>query len=372
MGNRDGGGTRTKGYLAPLTGIRALAALFVMLMHLNQGFSAVEFGDYAPVLYSGYLGVDLFFVLSGFIISHVYAANFGTFAWRNYGVFLWARFARLYPVHLFAIVVLVAIVAGAGAVGIAPNNPESWRLADLPWHLTLLHAWGTVELAGWNAPSWSISAETLAYLSFPALMVGLRRVRTPVAALALALVVLAAFALIFNAAGWTIHAAWLGPPALVRVMAEFLIGCLFYKAYAGWQARSRAWDWAALAALVSFVLASLYLRDEFLQIGLIAAFVLSVAFADGPVRTLLASRPMVFLGEISYSVYLIHFPFIIVMMRVLERTGANGLSPLPTFLLYLAMAALVCALSAATYLLIERPARNYLRSRVAAPLRTFA
>src|SRR3546814_14984278 len=97
-----------------LTGLRAVAALMVLSMHLDQIYGNVLARYLAPID-QGYLGVDVFFVLSGFILSHVYAAEISA---RTYGVFLWRRFARLYPIHLATLAGLILMVTSPDRKGV--------------------------------------------------------------------------------------------------------------------------------------------------------------------------------------------------------------------------------------------------------------
>src|SRR5262245_54893056 len=189
-------------YVPALTGIRALAALLVLGMHTEQNVPA-GLDSLLPFFARGYLGVDFFFVLSGFIITHVYFSSLASPSRSAVQIFLWHRFIRLYPVHITVLAGLVAIVSVARAAGFTLNNPQEWQWNNLLWQLTLLHAWGVTASPGWNAPSWSISAEWFAYLLFPLLAPALMRVRERGIALLIAVAALAATALLFAAAGWT-------------------------------------------------------------------------------------------------------------------------------------------------------------------------
>ena len=149
--------------LPELTSIRALAALMVILFH----FYALPGADSAAgrLVAAGGLGVDLFFMLSGLILAHVYWRDWqeGRF---EYGPFLARRLARLYPVHLATLLGFVALYAGARAAGVGSSfEGEDWSAFWI--HLAGLHAWGLTDGAAWNHPSWSISAEGFAYLAFP-------------------------------------------------------------------------------------------------------------------------------------------------------------------------------------------------------------
>src|SRR5260370_31065213 len=115
-------------FVPALTGIRALAALLVLGLHADQnvpaGITAV-----LPFLARGYLGVDFFFVLSGFIITHVYFASLAQPSRNGVQVFLWHRFIRLYPVHVTVLAALVILIAIVRANHIPLNNPHEWRFA---------------------------------------------------------------------------------------------------------------------------------------------------------------------------------------------------------------------------------------------------
>ena len=149
--------------IRPLTSLRICAALWVLVYHFRNH---LDLGlDRFGLAFKGYLGVDLFFILSGFILSHVY-----TRAWAerrfHYGSFLWARLARVYPVHLVTLGATIAIWLVALRLGVG-FEPQAFDPRMLPQHLLLVHAWGTTPTVQWNFPSWSISAEWFAYLCFP-------------------------------------------------------------------------------------------------------------------------------------------------------------------------------------------------------------
>src|SRR5262245_26486696 len=151
-------------HIKSLTSLRLIAAIWVLLYHFREHLG-LDLGRIGLVA-NGYLGVDLFFTLSGFILAHVYLSEVegGRF---GYGGFLKNRIARIYPMHLAALAAMLVLFAGAKAMGVAVGAPEAFKLRDLPQHLFMLHAWGLTQTVGWNFPSWSISAEWAAYLCFP-------------------------------------------------------------------------------------------------------------------------------------------------------------------------------------------------------------
>jgi peptidoglycan/LPS O-acetylase OafA/YrhL len=353
-------------HLPTLTGLRALAAALVLGLHADQNIP-VGLGSVLPFFERGHLGVDLFFVLSGFIITYVYLPSLAKPSGRAIGVYLWHRLIRLYPVHLLVLACLAALVILAGMAGLTLNNPEQWRWEDFLWQLTLLHAWGVTDNPGWNAPSWSISAEWFAYLAFPLLAPVLVRVQGRVAALLLAAVVLAGTALGFALAGWNLNNSeshWVGPSTLARVSGEFLCGAALCRAFAlGCRPSRPVGDIVGAGALVAFLLGASVGVPDFALVGLLAAAILGAAMSVGLLASVLASRVLVWLGEISYSVYMVHFPILIVARRLLDQQGLGDWPLAARALTLLAMVALVLALAATLFYIVERPARTLLRDR---------
>src|SRR5262249_9735214 len=271
-------------YVPALTGIRALAALLVLGMHTEQNVPA-GLDSLLPFFARGYLGVDFFFVLSGFIITHVYFSSLSAVQ-----IFLWHRFIRLYPVHITVLAGLVAIVSVARAVGFTLNNPQEWQWSNLLWQLTLLHAWGVTASPGRNAPSWSISAEWFAYLLFPLLAPALMWVRERGIALLIAVAALAATALLFAVAGWTLN-TWVGAPALARVFGEFVCGAALCRAVAlsNKLALPRG-DMLATSAFVAFLFGASVGLQDFALVALLAVTIFGTALSSGHVTRILGSR----------------------------------------------------------------------------------
>ncbi len=350
-------------FVPGLTGIRALAALLVLGLHTDQNVPA-GVSTVLPFLARGYLGVDFFFVLSGFIITHVYFASLAHPTRNAIQIFLWHRLIRLYPVHVTLLAVLLVLVGFARAAHIPLNHPDEWRLADLPWQLTLLHAWGVTAKPGWNVPSWSISAEWFAYLLFPLLAPVLLRLRERATALLTATAALAATALAFSLADWSFN-AWVGAPALARVSGEFLCGAALCRAVGlGARLPSSGGDWLAAASFLLFLLGASSGWADLGLVVLLAFTILGTATAESHWAQILGSRPLVWMGEISYSIYMVHFPVLLVMRRIWERTGLDAW-PLPAkSAAYAATIVLVIALAALLFYAVERPARTRLRDQL--------
>lgn len=340
--------------LRALTTLRFLAALWVVLYtawpHLDVSWVPVA-------VTKGYLGVETFFILSGFILSHVYLEAAGEKRFR-YGGFLWARLARVYPLHLVTLFGVIGLGLVAGVAGLSIDGSlTDWR--SLPANLTLTHAWGLAPSSAFNHPSWSISAEWAAYLSFPAFAFVAWRLRNrPV----LATVLAAAFALGLYAvfqplAGYSLTEATFRWGAL-RIVPCFALGCALYLVHRRGPIRF-AGPVAIVSGLAVLASASLGLWDA---ITVLAAggLILGLGALDNARAGVLGSKVGVYLGEISYSIYMVCAPVLLLTTNVAARlTGAEDKRF--HIIVWLALVAAIPVAAMLTYHLVERPARKAMR-----------
>ncbi|HEX5379841.1 MAG TPA: acyltransferase [Phenylobacterium sp.] len=337
-----------------LTSLRFFAAMWVVLFHYWPNLTGTEVMP--GVIGKGYLGVELFFTLSGFILCHVYRTGLEEGRFR-YGSFLWARLARVYPLHLATLAGLGVLALAATAKGFAVDpNILSW--ASLPSQLTLTHAWGFAPVAGWNHPSWSISAEWFAYLTFPVFAwAALKLKDRPLVAVGAAVAFLwALYAGFQAAAGFPLTAAtirW----GFLRIVPCFAFGCALH---ALWRARpatnrSLALAGAVFSGAVVTVSSALGAPDALIVTAL-GGLILFLAQLAQTRSGILAQAPLVYLGEISYSVYMICVPWKIVFVNGATRVLQLNSDQLPLGL-WLVFLIGVVPLAAVSYHLIERPAR---------------
>ncbi len=168
-------------FIGQLTGVRFVAAFWVMLYHY-QGALATA-GLLVPVLHEvlrvGRLGVDLFFALSGFILTHTYLTKLGPrITWTGTRHFWWLRLARIYPVHFVMLNVAGVAAVAQQKLGSSVSGTKDWLTPlDYLRQVLLVHEWGPNPQRGWNYPAWSLSMEWLAYLLFPLLVLALFRFR---------------------------------------------------------------------------------------------------------------------------------------------------------------------------------------------------
>lgn len=329
--------------LKPLTGLRGLAAWYVVLFHIR--LSTPLPAPVLTVLGKGYLAVDLFFMLSGFVLWLNYAERLRSEGLAGAPAFLWRRVARIWPLHLFVLAGAVAFALLLIATG--RPNPGDYPFAELPLHVVLIQNWGFTDHLAWNDPAWSISCEFAAYLLFPLLCLSVdrRRFRTP--ALLLALLLLAgALALIFAAAGLPQLGDDIPHFGLARCFAEFAMGTILC---ALWQRGVRSL-WPALGGLAAAIGWAAGLPEPFAAPLLFAGLLLALA------NTRLLSDPVtLWLGEVSYSTYLAHFLLFVLFKLLFVSDPAHV--PLLVLGVYLL---LVLGASALLHRWIERPAQKLL------------
>jgi peptidoglycan/LPS O-acetylase OafA/YrhL len=377
-GGESAGDPAARPRLQALTGIRFVAARSVVAFHYGGPHLERLAAPLGQLAAAGYLGVNLFFVLSGFVLVYTYPpAPAGAERWSTRSFFV-ARFARIYPMYLASLVVALPFFAAAAA-------EASWAPVVL-WKgaavLGLLQAWSPATVFTWNYPAWSLSVEACFYLLFPLLIRGLRRWNARRAAATIAGFWLAGVApsLLYvaldpdglgAAASPTSHGFWLEVlkfNPLLR-LPEFCtgmaLGGLFLLRRSGAAPPARRTAAAAIVStglLLASALASGRVPYPVLHNALLAplfgALIYALAFGEGWLARLLAWRPVVELGEASYALYLLHVP----LWFWLQALLADGAGPRPEspafFALYLAT---TLAASVLFHRLLERPARRILR-----------
>ncbi|WP_431285419.1 acyltransferase family protein [Humitalea sp. 24SJ18S-53] len=340
-----------------LTGLRGLAAWWVVLYHFREAFPAGTPAVFQLLAGQGYLAVDLFFQLSGFVIALNYARSFKEWNLPNALAFLHRRLARIYPLHIFMLTLFILnpiaqrYFSSVGQVG------DRYSLDYFILSLGLVQNWGFTDHLGWNIPAWSISTEWFAYLVFPPLVLLSLRAQRSAAAMALLaaslLAILAGFAS-FTGAGLGEAIPHFG---LVRCLLQFQIGvCLYHlRAQAPADSPVNGNIAAGVAGLCFLAYATLPLPDY--SVMPLGFFCLIYALAD-PQNILARGFRMPaleWIGEISYSTYLVHYFVKDWVKFLLVRPGIPELLPLPTYL------AITAVLSVVLYKWIEVPGQRAMR-----------
>lgn len=347
---------RSSQEIRSLTGLRGIAALWVFAYHLAPTVQAM-FPD-APMtpFKNGFLGVDVFFVLSGFVLALNYGGRVRSGA--QYRVFMRNRLVRIYPLHA---VITAGLLVLVGVVGIRPNNAYLYTFDyHVALHMLLIHAWGFEEGLRWNGPSWSISAEFFAYLLFPVhwWIASRFRGRWLLGAL-IALVLVVMVVLLRELGHETLHVA--SQHSLIRVSAEFLAGCLTYRLYATRsQSRDPVAPYASAILLGVFLLGLTTFADPIMPFAA-CLMIYALAVESGAVARFLGGPVMVWLGTISYSIYMVHLTLLAAARKIMPLHA--DVDPIVALSSLAALLVVVLLASAATYRFIEEPARRRLRRR---------
>ncbi len=347
-----------------LTGLRGAMALDVVLGHYDFGYVPL-----ARYLIFHNAAVDVFFCLSSFTLALVYGA--GTGRRLDLGQFAVARIARIYPVYLLTLFLSVLILVAFDRGVFAPAAIDD-TVARFLWQLFLLAALPLKPLMGfWDIPAWSVSVEAFCYvvvfpLVFPASRsVASRPVLLLLAAIGIACAVdFVSFTTSFQA---NVSGIGYGPATrevaywvpLARGVSMFLAGWLAYLLLrfrpAVARLTSRLADPAACAFVTLVVLASNGVGDRQNVIFVAPWLILGLMNERAWVSRLLASGPFLFLGRISYSLYLFHVP-------VLIAYHTRPPFPIHNALDFYAPFAISFALATLSYYGFEVPARRFIRS----------
>lgn len=340
-----------------LTIARGLAAWMVVLFHTRGAMPWLP----SPVLATlakGYLAVDFFFLLSGFVIYLSAHRAFLDEGFAAAPAFFRRRLARIYPLYALMLALTAAFAALLSVTG---RNAGGYPWRELPLHVAMLQNWGFTSDLSWNHPAWSISTEMAAYLLFPLIVVATPIARMPRWALTVGIATAIAFmAAWLRIGGLTELGQDIPRFGLVRCLFEFTAGVMLCALWLKTRPEQRqctsALAWATLiGASLSW---SVDARQELWAFPAAAA-ALILLLADrshsrvGSDHPTFALRLFVYLGEISYATYLSHFMLFIWFKIVLVDDPAN-ISPAPMLLFLL----LTLVVSILLYHGVERPGRR--------------
>ncbi len=331
-----------------LTGLRGVAACWVMLMHFREvtPTRVFEFPVLDKAIANGAYGVDVFFVLSGFILCHVYGASFRTrFSAHKIRQFIVYRFARIYPVHLVTFALMMLLFSVKSLTSENSVLPDRYDPLTVLTTLTLTNAW-VPGLQTPNMPAWSVSAEWFAYSLFPGLCFLLswkRWVPAVYTALGLGLALLQP----------------LGNYCLTHVLSGFLIG-MAASGIVPTLPRLALGRLTALGIVIAVVVWAEQ-TDPSVPVGLLlfSALILALTNQSDFVGRFLSARAILYLGEISYSIYMVHWPMRVIGRNCLQVLGIlEVLSPPLVVCIYVLV---TLAAAVASYRYVELPGRALLR-----------
>jgi len=347
--------------LPALTSVRALLALGVVLFHYHFMWPLDDMA-YTGLISRSRLAVDVFFMLSGFVLTHAYSRDLETRSF-HYGDFLAARIARIFPLHMTILVGVIAIVLIARLIG-TPFDARNYNGPGLAATALLVHAWFPPGLmAEWNGPSWSLSAEWFAYLLFPAYgWIGIKLRSRPLLLLMLACAAFAGFDAVYRAAFGVPLAHAEANLGILRIAPEFLAGVGLYRLGERLSLTPRrATMLTAAAALLMLTLMHL-MADERAIIAAAALLVLGLALLSKAGADEGLAKPwMLLAGEASFSLYLVHFPALIIWKGVMEALTGRSSAYIMAWWEFAVLLPTTMAAALVLHLAVEVPARRWLR-----------
>lgn len=360
-----------------LTGLRFLAALLVYFNHIPIDNAM------PPIFYhffrNGFVGVSLFFVLSGFVLCYNYYDRLSkNINWGNLRSFWAARFARIYPMYLVGIIIAVPLIQPAR------------KVSSLPYQLLLIQSLSADKdiLLSFNSPAWSVSVEAFFYLLFPFIIFfGIRHLNT----------VPKIFGSIFG-----LFLVQLGIERLVEIftppiqnyfnydrlleyifydfplgrMAEFIVGTLVALLYMRWRNHpiTKNEKWLSNILLVvafAIILYFMSMDDVTLQVYRYATFyMLPFGFIifylvryQSRLSWLLSTSGMLLLGESSYAFYILHDTILKVFYDDVINLGTGW----GEYIAFAALVPIIAAVAILCFTFYETPARIWLRKKLDSP-----
>lgn len=339
--------------ISSLTGLRGVAAVSVLLYHIPHQPAFEKFA--MPLFSRAYLAVDLFFILSGFVISYGYhdrvVKRLGA---ASYIDFLINRMARVWPLHFVVTLVfglrILLNVSGNQSIELTPVNVVSNLFMVQSW------GWGTDPIAG---NSWSVSTEVAAYLIYPLIaLIAFSRWAWAQAALCVGLLLLVASSGLGASGPMDVNDSD-SVLTLLRCLAGFSLGVLTYR----WKDSLRPLlDRAGAFAVIcgAIALALLLPRADVLVVCLLPLLVLSCSYDGAAARAVMANPLSFHLGLISYSIYLWH-PLVRDVaaraMGVAQRHGVVGFD----WLFVVGMLVATWLLCWVSYLLVELRGHQFIK-----------
>jgi len=345
--------------------MRGVAALLVAFFHLRYGIMGVPLFDYYVFSYRfggrGYLWVDFFFILSGFVLAYRYRDECRRLNQRVYWDFVWHRIARIWPLHLLTLIgALLYLGYKYGISYLAPSAVMA--------NLFLVHGWGRYFPPPLNFPSWSLSDEWGAYLLLPLYLFAVGRVRSGIVHWLLLVTMFGGLVWYATAFGQGTLDQLRERGGLERCLFQVAMGVSLFQLHDQFQRQKKApnrttiaklFDATAALIFASIFIVFTYTKDDLYFVPLAGALIFCLSLADGPFSRFLSLRPMVLLGEISFSIYMLH-AFVLWFFQDIPATFKAKLGLKMGALLLVSELVLVLALSYFSFRFIEQPAHRIL------------
>ncbi|WJY15334.1 acyltransferase [Pectobacteriaceae bacterium CE90] len=347
-----------------LTGLRGVAAIFVMCYHFN--LSHLLTGGVENFFGHGYLMVDLFFILSGFVIAMTYGHWFSdSMDGKSIANYIVRRFARIYP--LYAVMTLTA------AILISTGWMDRWPGPEIPVsvvvNFTMLQT--IVGIPSLDTPGWSVSAEWIISLLFP-ILAFLCLKKSWTISIAVMIISFGFFPIL------TVLPALIDEPKraglmdiwhygtiypVVRALAGFTIGIVTFRV-AKLPKVNVLIDkkWLSIVVLSTIIVSMAIKNADIITLLFFPLLIISICRENNLVSRVLGSAPIYYLGVLSFSIYLIHNQlnyFMLILIHQLQRYGF--LEVTATVISLIVFISITIILAACSYKYIEKPARDIIR-----------
>ncbi len=368
----------TKPHYELLDGLRGVAAIMVLIYHIFEGFAFAE-GGIITTLNHGHIAVDFFFMLSGFVISYAYDDR-----WKKMtlGAFFKRRLIRLHPMLIMgAVIGVIAFAIEGFKTWTGETTPTSWVMLAMLLTMFMIPATpgagyevrGNGEMFPLNGPTWSLFFEYIGNILY-ALFI--RRLSTMLLLiLAIILGVLHTWFYTFDISqyncvgvGWTIDTVnfWGG---MLRMLFPFTVGMLLARTFTPCKIRGAFWI-CTLMLIVIFALP--YIGDKTGDISLNALYeVVCIALvfpiivwigASGVAKTSSTKRANKFLGDISYPLYIVHYPIMYIFYKWLIKNEYYSLEQTWVIPLVVVLSSIILAYIVLK--LYDEPVRRWLSSKL--------
>jgi peptidoglycan/LPS O-acetylase OafA/YrhL len=375
-------------YLSNLTPMRGIAALLTVIYHVdlflgNGGNSLIKFKD-SMVLTRMYLMVDFFFILSGFIMCHVYGNWFSeSVKIADFKKFTIARFARVYPLHFVTLLYTILLFAISAQLGIPKNTiiQVENSFYSVCTNLFLLQSMNLHHWFSWVHASWSISTEWWAYMVFPFLVRPLSRLGS----LAKGSV---AFLCFLGYLGITVY---LTPYVVLpkelsflksdpsqmsinvafqygylRCLCGFILGMMMYQGFkSDWGKKVLGNGYVLLLLTFGFLLSMHFAWPDVITVAFFPFIMLSGAFGSRGIDRVFANKSLQRLGDWSFSIYLVHQPLMFTFsnISIYFKVLPTNFGVLNAWITCLVVVAIILLVSALVYRVWEVPARKWINAK---------
>lgn len=374
---------QAQGRFTVLDSWRGVCALIVVIYH----FTAKSHLLFLPFFRHGWLFVDFFFVLSGFVITHAYQRHLDSP--RELFSFAIRRFGRVWPLHVVVLVpfimteLLKLFFTSNGFSADHPPFTGPMSIDALLANLFLVQSMGVLSYASWNVPSWSISVEYWTYLVFGLTILASTRAARPRVRSGLlfaGIFIVSLLVLVIYAKTFETTVTF----GIFRCLMGFIAGHFAYQLWRRLSSlkTSTVLEFATVIAVSVFVIYSAGSGFAYLAPVVFGAAVIVFAHERGALSTLLRTKAFLLLGQLSFSIYMTHWFLHDLFRKMLgvveQKTGIAFSAPMqftvggklvttkvvvwggPFFsdFLLVAFLAAVIAVSALTFRFIEKPGQR--------------